>query len=415
MAAPLTFAQLTLPATAYESAPDQTAYITAARLAKKQLLYNDLFAIGVTGVVSWTTGSVPSSQMEMYAWALVDYDLNQGYLALGQLNSTASGDALANLSENVYQNTPAPGTYTVCQVLLTDAANAGPYTFQPSSVSFSVGRGGLLYNGVDLLNTGLPITLPKGGSAYVFATSADVGSAYGQLSLNTLNFFARGSLPGVTVTNDSTWLTGNPQLVAGTDPQSDASLQLENSSQWGTLGTGSPALAYVNWAIKAQPTQVTRVATFTNLLLLDPGRIDVIVAGAGGAVASGVVQAVQQYIAPAQIGGSRIPDTARCVVSSAVNLTVTVSATVSIQAAYDTAAFQAQVSADFAAYAAAVPIGGGQLAVLSWLRLAEIMQYRAGLNPGIVYDVQNFSPAADVPLAYNQVPIFSLNITYVPV
>ena len=92
-----TFAQLRA-AASIATAPDPVAALKAARMTKKAVLYSNLNAIGVIGTASWTTGSVPSSLVEMYSWSLVDYDVNQAYVAEGLLNSTASGDALSALA-----------------------------------------------------------------------------------------------------------------------------------------------------------------------------------------------------------------------------------------------------------------------------------------------------------------------------
>lgn len=406
-----TFAQLTAPA-GIDSAADPAAALKAARLAKKSVLYGNLNEIGVVGTVSWTTGSTPSSLVEVYAWSLVDYDQAQAYIALGQLNSTATGDALTALSEEFYDNARAAGNFTVARILLTDTAVAGPWTFQADSVSFSVGRGGLRYDGFDFAGDGGELTLPRGGSVYVYVRSASAGSVYSQLSAGAVNFFARGSIPGVSVTNDATWLdfTG---AVVGSDDEGDASLQTRNAAKWGTLGTGSPKRAYVAWAMGASPTEITRVSVLTNLDILRPGRVDVLLAGPVGAVSSGVVTAAQDAIAPAQIGGDKIPETATAVASSAANLEIAISATIRVQKEYNTAAFQAQVSADYAAFAAATPIGAEPLGIVSRERLMQILTFRAGLNPSVIYDVSDFTPAADVTLAYYQVPIFTLALTWI--
>jgi hypothetical protein len=101
-------------------------------------------------------------------------------------------------------------------------------------------------------------------------------------------------------------------------------------------------------------------------------------------------------------------------VTSAANRTINVTATVYVQAEYDTAAFQAQVSADFAAFAADHEIGGGKLGIVSAERVSEVLQYRAGLSAGIIYDVDAITPNTDIVLAYNEVPLFDLTgLTYV--
>lgn len=408
-----TFAQLTAPA-AIDSAADPVAALKAARLAKKSVLYVNLEQVGVSGVYSWTTGSVPSSLVEIYAWALTDYDITQAYVALGSLNSTAEDEALDDLSYQVYDNERVGGSFTIARLLLVDDAGAGPWTFQPSTVSYSVGKGGLLYNGFDFAGSGLPVTLPRGGKVYVYVKSESTGSQYAQLALGAVNFQARGALPGVSVTNDSTWLSFSG-AVAGSSDEADTVLRERNKTKWGTLGTGSPSHAYRNLVLSADPTRITRVETFTNFDILDPGRIDVVIAGPAGAVGPDVVLIGQNAVAPLQIGGDKIPETARAVVTSAVNHTITVSATVYVQKEYNTTEFQAQVAADYATFAGATKIGGGRLGIVSCERLQEILTFRAALAPGIILDVADFLPSQDVPLVYNEVPLIALSLTWIPV
>ena len=61
-------------AAAIDAATDYNTALQAARKARKEGLYTNLNDIGVNGVYSWDTGSVPSSLVEMYAWSLFDLD-----------------------------------------------------------------------------------------------------------------------------------------------------------------------------------------------------------------------------------------------------------------------------------------------------------------------------------------------------
>lgn len=393
----LTFADLRTPKTIAEN---------------KTRLYNDLVSIGVTGVWSWESGSVPSSLVEIQARALTDYQEAQKFVAEGGLNSVAVGDALTQHAFEVYGNRREQGRFTIARLLLTDSANVGPFTFSAESTSFSVGKGGLLYHGF-----GGSKTLPRGGSIYLDVISDAAGVEYAQIAVGAIDFFARGVLPGVSVTNDASWLNGT-NAVQGTSDETDERLRMRNAAQWGTLpalmqagGTGPqgataagvPAKGYTKWALDADP-QVTRVAVYSNLDILDPGRVDVVIAGVAGGVGAGVVLNVQNAIAPAQIGGSRIPETARCVVTSAVNRTINLSGIVYVQREYNTPEFQAQIAADVAAYSAAFEIGG----FVSWERLLQVVQHRAGLSPGVIINVDNFLPNADQQLGIFDVPQFSV-------
>ena len=399
---PSTFAELTAPKTVAEN---------------KLILLTQLSTVGF-GAFSWETGSVPSGLVEIQASALTDFQFAQKIIAEGGLNDTAIGDSLTLNSQQVYDNTRYTGLTTIGFVRITDTANAGPYTFQATSTSFSVGPGGLLFNGLYAAATGLPsVTLPKGGSVDVVVESDAVGSTYAQIGIGTLAFFARGVLPGVSVTNPSNWLTGYANLRQGTSVESDAQLQARNRAKWGTLGTGSPEKAYQAWAVTATadnplPQQVKKTVVYTNLDIFDPGRVDVIIAGSAGPLGPSTVAAVQNYIAPAQVGGSRIPETARAVVSSALANVVVISGILYVQATFNTPAFQASVVANVGAFFADLPIG----ALVSQERIIEVLLFPAGLSSGVIVDATITSPTSDITLAYNEVAVPDLTgLTFVSV
>ena len=48
-------------------------------------------------------------------------------------------------------------------------------------------------------------------------------------------------------------------------------------------------------------------------------------------------------------------------------------------------------------------------------RLEGVLSYRAALSPGVIYDVADFLPRDDIPLAFNEVPIVALTLTWIPV
>lgn len=369
----------------------------------KQILLTQLSAQGF-GAFSWETGSVPSGLVEIQASALTDFQVGEQIVAESGLNDFATGDALTQLADQLYNNQRFTGLYTLGQVTLTDVANAGPYTFSAESTSYSVGPNGLRYNGF-----GGSKTLPKGGTVLVDVKSEDIGAAYSQIGIGTLTFFARGIIPGVSVTNTTTWLQG-VGAQQGTDAETDAQLRDRNRSKWASPGHGSPEKAYRYWAETADQ-QVKKVVVYSNFDIFDPGRVDVIVAGTGGPVGAGVVATVQSYIAASQIGGDLIPETARAVVSSALARNIVVVATLFVQAAFNTAAFQAQILSNLGAYFADLAIGG----LVSKERIIEVLLYPAGLSAGIITDATISSPVTDVQLAYNEVAVQQPTLTFVSV
>lgn len=369
----------------------------------KAAYYQALVANGFTNALSWEDGSTPSALIEIESDALCDFQQGTKQILDSGFNEWARGDALAAISDQVYGNEKRAGQQLIGIITLTDGG-AGPFTFDPTSESFSIGQGGNVYDGIpDPTGTVTGnITLPQNGSCKVFVKATDVGASF-NAAVGTINTFARGPLPGVTVTNASDWLS---QLGTqpGADAESDDSLKARNRSQWGTLGVGSPAGAYESLARDADVT-ITRVSVFSNIDMLDPGTVTVIVAGDGGALSPSVVLAAQNNIAPAQIGGTNIPETARCIVASASNFTIPVVATLYIQSEYNTPAFQAQIIANVATFQKAIPIGGK----VSWVRLQEAITEIAGLSADIIPEVDWVSPAVDVQLLYYQVAVFDLS------
>jgi hypothetical protein len=275
-----TYAQLISPG-------DQASHKTA--------ILQSLQDAGFTGAFTWQSGASPLAFVETQADSTTRFDNNAAILAKGGLSDEAEDDTLTVLSDQVYDNQRMIGRRTRGRLLLVDAASVGPFTFQAESTSFSIGRGGRLYNGY-----GGTVTLPRGGQLLLNVESDGAGAIYALAPAGTITYFARGVLPGVTVTNQTDWLSGAEAQV-GTDDESDPRLRTRNRSKWGSLGAGSPESAYRSWALSADP-QVQRVAVLANVNMLDPGVATVLIAGASGALGGSVVSAVQNAIAPAQTG-----------------------------------------------------------------------------------------------------------------
>ena len=376
------------------------------RATVKLSLYQDMMDQGFASVQSWEDGTVPSALIETEAGAIANFELARREELHSGLNEWATGDALTEHSRQVYGNERRDGKRTIMRLLLTDGG-AGPFTFDPSSTSFSVGKGGLLYDGIPnpTLAPGVSsqLTLPLNGSVHVYVSAAKEGIAY-NVAVGRVDTFARGVLPGVSVSNPSDALTA-PGTVPGADPEGDGSLKPRNRAQWGTLGTGSPRPAYEKWA-RDSDVAITRVETFRNIDLLDPGTVTVLIAGDAGALPPAVVLTAQNAIAAGQIGGVRIPETARCVVSSAVNVTIPVTGTVYVPGEYNTTAFQTKVFANVRTLEKGYRIG----AKISAARLKEAVCFIAGLDPNVIVTVsEDFAPAKDVQQIYYTVAQFDLS------
>lgn len=369
-------------------------------------------------IFSWESGSVPSSLVEIQAGAKTDYLAAQIVVVRGGQNSTASGDALTVQSDQVYDNQRVLGTYTTGYVTLTDVGSGGPYTFDATSLQLSAGaNSSLQYRGLYAAVTGLTsTTLPRGGSVDVVVQAQDVGATYAQIGTGTLNFFVLGRIPGVSVRNPPDWLT-KYDGQSGTDDEADTALRARNLANW-EVPAGSSADDYKTWAVDATASnvaaadRVTRCNVYTGSNIFDPGLVQVVIASSSGAVGGSVVTQVQDYIAPEKVGGFRVPETVKAVVSSAFTINVAVIATIKVQSTFNTAAFQAQVVANVQAYFADLPIGG----LVSAERVIEVLLYQAGVGAGIIVDATVVSPGSDLQFGPLQVPVPSpITLTFVSV
>lgn len=389
---PISFASLTTPSS---TAQFQTTLI------------NQLAGAGFPSL-SWslTTNppSVPACVVNLQAQALQDDDAAVSITAKQGLNDTAVGDSLTLDAAQMYGNTRFTGLFARGYVTLTDAGGAGPFTISASAQSYSVGLGGLVFNAQYAAATqSTSITLPKSGTVDVVVQAAAIGTLY-NVATSSINLVARAALPGVTVTNPADWLTKYTGSQVGVDPEGDTRLKLRNTSEWGILSTGSVARAYVNWALNASQ-QVQQVIVYSNFDIFNPGCVSVVLAASGNTVGPDVVAAVQNFIAPSQQAG-RIPYTARCVVSAALVHSVDVSATLYVQSAYNTTAFQQQTLANLQQYFAGLAVG----AFISYERIIEVLLYQAGVAAGIIVDATVSSPSTDVQLGLFEVAVLNTQI-----
>jgi hypothetical protein len=89
-----------------------------------------------------------------------------------------------------------------------------------------------------------------------------------------------------------------------------------------------------------------------------------------------------------------------------------VSGIIYVQREYNTSAFQSTIALNVGQWAAAQPIGG----IISWERLLGVILLPAGVQAGIITNVSNFLPEADVLLAFDEVAVFDITgLVYVSV
>lgn len=344
---------------------------------------------------SWASGSVPRRLVEGFAAVLASVWLIVAMLALGCFLETSSGAWLTFLARNTYQvergaatkaagvfrftnDSGAPVAIAALQYLIADSAT-GLLVFRNTDDG---GSGGSIADGafadvaVEAVTAGADWNIPN-GTALALVTD----------------------VPGVTITNPAYLATGTWITSAGGDEQTDASLRLSCSSKWATLGTGSPPAAYIAWALAAAPT-LTRVKV-DDANPSGPGTIELILANSAGGASANELLDVQTYVDP------RVPAGAVCGYTAAVNLPVTVTGTVRVRAANRDAA-EAAVTQAFIDLAASIDIGGNDDATLYGAEILELVMAPAG--------VVNFTPLpSDVAIARDEVPVFTLDLTWVEI
>ncbi len=373
---------------------------------------------GFTSIRSLSPEAGPIAFVETESQSLDSVNKSAAFITASCYNDLAEGDALAELADQLYQNEKRTGTRARLYVTLTDTGQ-GPNTFDVTTVGFSTGIGGKIFNGVaaETDSFGNPVvtkTLAKNGTVRVYVDAEELGSAY-NIAANTLTTFIRGVLGGVTVTNPVGSQSDSLGIV-GTDAESDTNLQQRNRKQWETLSAGATQGMYEKLARDSDP-QITRVSVRTNLDLTDPGLVTIFLASDAGAVGGSVVANAQNAIAPLLLGGPRIPETARAVCMSASNLAVAVAGTIIVDSAYNTQSFLDQINADLISYFKNFFIGGGKLGKVPYERIVGIISYRAGLTNSIVLDATGVTingSSVDLAIAYNQVPVLSSSLVLQP-
>lgn len=258
------------------------------------------------------------------------------------------------------------------------------------------------------------VTLAAGTPTEVLVQATAVGTGYnlGNSTITTVSVDPLGDLtvsnpaPSINVTS---WIT-----TAGSEEQSDTSLRqacrdvlLSRGISWTEAGIRLLATQTVT----TSGTVITRTKAAPSGTIA--GQIDVSIAGDAGAVLAGDVADVQTVLNNARSLGSTP------VVSSASNLGITITGTVSVPVAY---LVQAQTTANLnlAALAAGTPIGGDVNAgyavqledLIAAIKAPSYNSSGTNTNPGSPTAINLTAPAGDTALGATQVPVFTVNLTW---
>lgn len=362
-----------------------------------QAIYDEMIAgVQTAGVkvANWRTGGPYRTLLRVTSVALEQvYNVAQAFAGSGFLDY-ATGDWLTLLVKSIFSEDRALALFTSGTVTLTCSAGAGPYTIPSGSLLISTASG-LVYRST------ASVTVPAGGSATVAVRAESPGAKY-NVGINAIDRVMSPTYLGLSVSNPSI-LGGDWITSSGSDDESDDRLRTRCRAKWGTLGTGSPASAYVAWALAAS-AETAKVGVNSNLNagVFASQWVTLVLAGSGGAVSDQAVTDTINYITP------RLPTCAKLAVVKASTLTQTVSGTVYIRSAFNTAATQGAIVAALDALAVATSIGGS-------VYLSQVIATIQDAVPGAVRNVVVTSPTGDTSLTYAQVLKYSYSLAYVGV
>ena len=330
-------------------------------------------------VTSWQVGGVARTMARLVARGVVKLAELISLIARGGFNAYSTGDWLTMLSREVYQNDRAPATFAQGQVQLgLSSALAGPYTFTPGQLWFV--WNGKRYRSANAVNE--PLTWPD--TLILPLKAESPGAAYNapdnQLALET-------PLAGLVV-------LASTISTQGANAETDTGLQARNRGKWGTVGPCANSDGWATYAREAS-VEVTRVVVLEDTP--DVGSVQVVVAGAAGALAGPTLTAINEYL------DARRP---LCTGVEAVNANetpVAVTGTVTILSSHpNSGGALAQAQDALIALFAELPIGGT-------VRLSDLYQVIEAV-PGVEFSLLS-APAGDVALGATDVADPTITLT----
>lgn len=372
-----------------------------------QLLLDNLASLGFH-VGSWAPGSVQRTMHTAIARCIADLtELQRGFIEF-TLNEYSSGEPLAELSANVFDNETHGAVKTRGPMTLTNTGTSA-HTIEPGALIVTTPTGVRYTNltGGELHTPG-QLTVTVEASAAGAAGNIPNGTA---LSLVT-------SLAGVTVSNGSA-LQPTPiwYEIAGSDPERDDLLRTRNRTKWATFGIELIGDGYVNLALS--------VAGIDKVTLDDknprgPGTIDVYVAGVGGLAGLEQKQQLQAMFANRVFGtdaGYPPAPESYVAVRDVTTQTIHPNGTVYHDPSHSSADIAAAVRAALDTYVRALPLGGldlrpGPANVIPLGDLYEtIEQVRGVRTVKLTYPIEDI-PVAGAGLVLS--PVGWPGLTFVP-
>jgi len=343
----------------------------------------ELATIAGLDVSSWRDGDPTKTSFQFLADMLAEKeDVDTEIIKSGFL-SEAEGDWKTVHADEVYGVDRDEAVYATSTVGLTNGGG-WYYEFGVGDVVVKSSTSQKTYHST----SALALAAGASGDIEVTADEAGSGSSAGVDEIDTM---VTGFL-GVTI-DDST-------AAVGVDAQSDASLQTDCETTLGALSSNGPPDAYVHVALDEDLTGTTvptRAASTENAVDLT---VTVYIAGASGAVAGGVVTAVQAAI--------ETWSTPLCVTptaASATNESIALTATVSGDDVPGTADADVTSALGVLLAASAISIGGVSPVKVTLAALYSLIHTTLVAGGASNLSVTITVPSADPTLTAGPVPV----------
>lgn len=246
------------------------------------------FGFQTTG---WQQGRIQHTILSAVATVAAAFaQLGTALVKVG-FNSTADGAGLTIYSKSRFDNERTAALQT-----------KGPFTLDnAATVPYSISVGQLVFttpSGVEFQSTEA-ITLTASSTGTTINVEAVLAGADGNIANNSTISLVT-PLAGVTVRNPSPGDDGDGDplpwysIQTGTDEESDAALQLRNSTKWGLLSVERTATAYENLALSYAPV---KKVTLRDDNPRGPGTVDVYVAADASVLGTTDMETLQALFA----------------------------------------------------------------------------------------------------------------------
>lgn len=310
-----------------------------------------LQALGFSAT-SWQPGSVQRTLVQLSASIYASLSSTVALIAAAGFNSLATGGWLDVLSEDYFANTRVAAVETQGVVRLTASPTAPPVVIAAGDLQIA-NTATQAANTATFRNTSGG-TLNPGGTLDVDVEAETAGAASNLA--NSVALYMWTSLVGVSATNPPLGSTGTWITRAGADAETDERLRERNVNKWSTLSYAAVDGAYRAWALAADDS-VTRVKVRSNNPY-GPGSVDVVCATAIGGISTTQAADILDYIMGTTDDVGRRPLGDVVSVQSASAVALTVSGTVTVEAAYSATTTLAAVKDAILGVLNATDIGG---------------------------------------------------------